>query len=238
MEETISNFYESEYYHVDDTFLCERMDFYGSDKGPYHKGAGNYTKLYDFIFKDIKDEVSNFLEIGLGTNNTDVPSNMGADGRPGASLRGFRDYFTNANIYGADVDSRVLFSEDRIKTFHVDQLNYDSLQQLKNNFDFEFDVFIDDGIHDISYRDRRNGISGNIKTLEVFLDKIKKGGYYIIEDVAPWQPDLKYDPAITDLVNELRSGKFGQVSYAEVIGVPRVKSKNHLRETQIILIKK
>lgn len=238
MEKTISKFYESRYYHSDDTFLCEKMDFYGSDKGPYNKGAGNYTKLYDFIFKENKDEINKFLEIGLGTNNTDVPSNMGSDGKPGASLRGFRDYFTNADIYGADLDSRILFTEDRIKTYQVDQLSNESLNNLYNTFDFEFDIIIDDGIHDISYRDRKNGVCGNIKTLEVFLNKVKQGGYYIIEDVAPWQPDLEYDPAVTDLVSEIRNGKFGKVSYVDVIAVPRVKSKSNLRDTQIVLIKK
>jgi hypothetical protein len=238
MNEIISNFYKSEYYHLEDTFLCEKMDFYGSDKGPYNKGAGNYTKLYDYVFKDIKNEVNNLLEIGLGTNNVDVPSNMGSDGKPGASLRGFRDYFINANIYGADVDNRILFSEERIETYHVDQLSDSSLQKLSDTFDFEFDIIIDDGIHDLSYRDRKNGVSGNIKTLSFFLNKLKKGGFYIIEDVAPWQTDLKYDPAITDLVEQIKQGEFGQVEYVDVIGVPRVKLKSHLRETQIILIKK
>lgn len=238
MNKIIDNFYELKYYHVDDTDLCKLMDSYGSDKGPTNKGAGNYTKLYDFIFKGIKDDVSSILEIGLGTNNVDVPSNMGVDGKPGASLRGFRDYFTNAIIYGADVDNRILFNEDRIETFHVDQLNDASLIDLYNKVDGYLDIIIDDGIHDLSYRDRRNGVSGNIKTLNVFLNKLKKGGFYIIEDVAPWQLDLEFDPAILDLVNDINSFKFGEASYANVISIPRSKEKSHLRDTQIILIKK
>jgi hypothetical protein len=238
MEKIISNFHESKYYHSDDTFLCEKMDFYGSDKGPYNKGAGNYTKLYDYIFKENKENVKNLLEIGLGTNNIDVPSNMGSDGKPGASLRGFRDYFANAHIYGADLDSRILFVEERINTFEVDQLSDESLKNLYDKFNFEFDIIIDDGIHDISYRDRKNGICGNIKTLDIFMSKVKLDGFYIIEDVAPWQPDLEFDPAVIDLVSEIRQGKFGKVAYADVVAVPRVKSKSNLRDTQIILIKK
>jgi hypothetical protein len=238
MEKIIIDFYDSKYYNAEESFLCERMDFYGSDKGPYNKGAGNYTKLYDHIFRENRFSVMNVLEIGLGTNNTDVPSNMGTDGKPGASLRGFRDYFPNANIYGADIDSRVLFNEDRIETFYVDQLNIKSLQNLKERFDFEFDLILDDGIHDICYDGLKNPASGNLKTLETFIDKVKKGGFYIIEDVAPWYPELEFYPGVKDIVLEIREGKFGNVSYVDVISIPRVKSKSHLRNTQVILIKK
>ena len=56
----------------------------------------------------------NIFEVGLGTNNVDVPSNMGKDGKPGASLRAWRDYFPNA-----DIDTRILFKEDKIQTFYT-----------------------------------------------------------------------------------------------------------------------
>ena len=44
-------------------------------------------------------------------------------GKPGASLRVWRDYFPNAIIYGADIDKDILFAEERIKTFYIDQLD-------------------------------------------------------------------------------------------------------------------
>jgi hypothetical protein len=240
MKDFIEKFNETKY--TEPTELCILMDTYGSDKGPENLGAGNYTKLYNYIFSDIKETTKNFLEFGLGSNYTDTPSNMGPEGRPGASLRGFRDYFKNANIFGADLDKRVLFSEERIQTFFVDQLSLESLNELLDKFEFEFDVIIDDGIHDLSYRDRRNNISGNIQTLEVFLKKVKKGGYYIIEDVAPWQwmndKTCVVDPAVSDLVRDIESGKYGQVSYVDVINTPRTQSRSHLQDTQVILIKK
>ena len=40
---------------------------------------------------------------------------MGIKGKPGASVRAFRDYFDKAIIYGADIDSKILFFEKRIK---------------------------------------------------------------------------------------------------------------------------
>ena len=39
---------------------------------------------------------------------------MGSEGVPLASLRAWRDYFKNANIYGADIDKGILKDEERI----------------------------------------------------------------------------------------------------------------------------
>ena len=44
---------------------------------------------------------------------------------PGASLRAWRDYFVKADIYGADIDKKILFNENKIKNFYVDQENKD-----------------------------------------------------------------------------------------------------------------
>ena len=85
---------------------------YGSDKST----TNDYHRIYAPILCD-SSKTAKILEIGLGTNNTDIVSTMGCNGTPGASLRAFRDFCPKAEIYGADVDSRILFSEDRIKTF-------------------------------------------------------------------------------------------------------------------------
>ena len=85
--------------------LKKLMDFYGSDKGGKNN-QHNFAQYYSDIFNNKKEKVKNFLEIGLGSNNLDVPSNMGVDGKPLASLRAWRDYFINGNIYGADIEKR------------------------------------------------------------------------------------------------------------------------------------
>jgi hypothetical protein len=92
------------------TELCKIMSAHGSDKGG---GWHNYTLLYDFLLHERRSQVRSVFEVGIGTNNLDVPSNMGAGGRPGASLRGWREYFSQAQIFGADVDQRILFSEEK-----------------------------------------------------------------------------------------------------------------------------
>lgn len=156
------------------TSLCSSFTSYGSDKGNHH----NYSTFYSYIFDSIKDDNLNIFEVGLGTNNTSVPSNMGAHGKPGASLRGWRDYFANSNIYGADVDKGCLFEEDRIKTFYTDQTNNDVISECWNDpelKDIEFDILIDDGLHE--YNANRN-------FFEQSIHKLKKGGIYILEDIS------------------------------------------------------
>jgi hypothetical protein len=151
------------------TPLCEIMRQKGSDKSTYH----NYTKVYDALFHSMKDSAEHVLEIGIGTNNTDVLSNMGVSGTPGASLRGWREYFTKAHIWGCDVDKRILFQEDRITTFFLDQLQ-DDLDSYIPEEDLLFDIIIDDGLHDPAV---------NFFTLRKLWKRLKPGGYYIVEDL-------------------------------------------------------
>jgi hypothetical protein len=70
------------------------------------------------------------FECGVGTNNPNITSNMGVNGQPGASLRVWRDYFQNAEVFGADIDRGILFEEQRIRTFYVDQTNKDSILEI------------------------------------------------------------------------------------------------------------
>jgi hypothetical protein len=143
---------------------------YGSDKSTAH----DYHHIYGHILQK-KHSITAILEIGLGTNNTDVISNMGTEGKPGASLRAFRDFMPNAKIYGADVDKRILFSESRIQTFFVDQTDPKSFESLGAILLDRFDLIIDDGLH---------SPSANLASLNFSLDRIKPGGWIIIEDIA------------------------------------------------------
>lgn len=145
------------------------FDKHGSDKGRH-----NFYHVYGAILRD-KASITGVLEIGLGTNNTDVVSNMGADGTPGASLRAFRDFLPNAAIYGADVDRRVLFTEERIATYWVDQTEPGSLAELSRVIPNELDLIIDDGLH---------APNANLATLKFAIGKIKIGGWVIIEDIS------------------------------------------------------
>lgn len=169
IEKNIMEFSEGESERESVLRLKKVLDAYGSDKATLH----NYHHLYGAILSN-SDDVKLVFEVGLGTNNTDVVSNMGVSGRPGASLRAFREFLPNAIIYGADIDKRVLFEEERIKTFFVDQTDPKSFQVLHDKLPNEFDLVIDDGLH---------SPDANIETLKFGLQKVKVGGWVVIEDI-------------------------------------------------------
>lgn len=163
--------------------LSQYSEQFGSDKGATKKDSvsplpwdyHNYTDFYALLFDHCRHDIINVFELGIGTNNEDVPSSMTSAGRPGASLRMWREYFPNANIVGADIDSRILFQEDRIETFEVDQTSKDSINLMWNKINNKFDIIIDDGLHEYF---------ANITFFENSFHKLRSGGVYIVEDVA------------------------------------------------------
>ena len=156
------------------TDLCKIMNQYGSDKG---SGRYNYTHFYEEIFDVKRYEALDIFELGLGTNDPLLPSSMGPEGNPGASLRGWKEYFVNSKIYGADIDKNILFEEERIKTFYCDQLSSEAITNMWNDDelkDKQFDIIIDDGLHEFE---------ANINFFRNSIHKLKKTGVYIIEDI-------------------------------------------------------
>ncbi len=149
--------------------LVQSFQNHGSDKASFH----NYYLIYASLFDD-PAKVKKVFEIGLGTNNPEVVSNMGFHGSPGASLRAFKDFFPNAHIYGADVDERVLFNEERINTFYIDQLNDESFENLPSDVFCDLDIYIDDGLH---------SPDANLRSLIYGLNAVRPGGFVIIEDI-------------------------------------------------------
>lgn len=156
------------------TELCEIMKRNGSDKGG---GWHNYTEYYYEIFSPLRDKEMDIFELGLGTNNVDVPSNMGAHGVPGASHRGWREFFKNSNIYGADIDTRILFNEERIRSYHCDQTNHESIRTLFEVYlnGMQFDIIIEDGLHTFF---------ANETFLRNSFKYLKSGGIFIVEDLS------------------------------------------------------
>jgi hypothetical protein len=144
---------------------------YGSDKSCVH----NYHLLYAPLLGPRRNDPLRLLEIGLGTNHPDVVSTMGASGKPGASLRAFRDFCSKAQVFGADIDRRILFEEDRIHTYYVDQTRLSSFHELCANLpDGLFDLVIDDGLH---------SPNANIATMLFALTILKPSAVFVVEDI-------------------------------------------------------
>jgi len=149
--------------------LKQYFDEYGSDKSKTH----NYHLIYGALMRE-SSKIQSLLEIGLGTNNTDVVSSMGSAGKPGASLRAFRKHLPNAMIFGADIDRRILFEDERIKTFFVDQTNLATFDELSTHIKEPLDFIIDDGLH---------SPNANLTVLIFSITSLKTGGWVVIEDI-------------------------------------------------------
>ena len=90
--------------------------------------------------------------MGIGTIDLTITHNMGANGVPGASLKGWKQFFPVAQIFGADIDTNILFKEERIETFYVDQLNGPLIKSMwlsNTELKDDFDIIIEDGLHTI-----------------------------------------------------------------------------------------
>lgn len=151
--------------------LAELFKLHGSDKSSVH----DYHKVYGKLIAPLAnlDREVRVLEIGLGSSNAKYVSNMGRRHEGGGSLRAFRDLLPQMKIFGADIDSEMLFEEDRITTQWVDQLNRQTLKQLFGG-ENDFDLVIDDGLH---------SIDANFATYFELRSRLRIGGHLVIEDV-------------------------------------------------------
>ncbi len=147
---------------------------------------------------------------------------MNINGKPGASLRAWRDYFKNALIFGADIDENILFKENRIMTFHLDQTDKNSIINMwsdikKNNFN----LIIDDGLH--TYK-------AAISLFENSIEYLSETGIYIIEDAQ--DNELVYFKNYFD--NKLSSYNYNIISLKKATNS---KTNNNLIEIRKIFKK-
>ncbi len=142
------------------------------------KLLSGYHETYEKFFREIRRKEISLLEIGLGTLNYG-PSNMvswkekNENYLPCASLRAFKDYFTEGKIYGMDIQEDCMVQEERITTFLTDSTNTISCDTVLGNL--TFDIIIDDGDH---------SHESQIKTFENLYKRLNDGGFYFIESVA------------------------------------------------------
>jgi hypothetical protein len=130
---------------------------YGTDKAPEIKH--HYTEFYEELFQNKRGEVKKVVEIGIGT---------------GASLRMWRDYFPNAQIFGADILPEALFEDDRITAIRCDQRNRSDLEWLVSRTGADVDLFIDDGLHRWYHQ---------ANTCKTVMPWLNRRVVYVIEDV-------------------------------------------------------
>lgn len=90
----------------------------------------------------------------------------------GASLRMWKEYFSQGRIYGIDIQQECIFSEERIKCFKGSQQDQEFLRQVINQVG-PLDIIIDDGGHKATQ---------HVDSFNALWDHVKPGGWYCIED--------------------------------------------------------
>jgi len=93
----------------------------------------------------------------------------------GGSLRAFAALSGRIELLGLDNDRASLFSEDRIETRFVDQLEPITFDEALLGYeDIAFDLIIDDGLH---------FITANLNSIYALLPRLAAGGHMVVEDV-------------------------------------------------------
>ena len=160
----------------------------------------NYVPMYQTLFDDRRSSVQRLLEIGIGTPQHAESVQINCPGYvSGNSLRTWRDYFPNAQIYGVDV-AHIDIGNDNVENIHVYRADATVPQEMAYvlaKIDGPLDIVIDDGSH------REQDQSRAFQYLE---GKLTKDGMYVIEDVQPgsiwrWQKlKVFYNDAYRDYI--------------------------------------
>jgi hypothetical protein len=137
-----------------------------TDKNTTH----SYLPLYQELLKSKKETATDVLEIGIGDFGE----------KNGGSVKLWRDYFTNATIYGLDIlpKERVydeLFNDNRVKLYtSIDAYNVDFFTNNFLNKNIKFDFMLDDGPHTLE---------SMLQFIRLYSQVMKDDGILIIEDV-------------------------------------------------------
>ena len=178
-------------------FLFEKdlnflFEYFNSDKGekftdqytqPSKKNfniikAHGYSKFYDEIFHNIKNNKINIIEIGSFYGNA-------------AAALFF--YFKNAKIFGADINPDMFkYRSERIETLYVDSSSKESIQNKIINLNVSFNIIIEDASH---------MLKDQIISLFILFPIVQSGGYFIVEelDFPESRKDMRLNQDFPDL---------------------------------------
>jgi len=155
------------------TDLCILGTKYPTDKSPYNTdntvtphGSGHrhpYTAIYDFLFSTIRYNNISLAEIG-------VLDNM--------SMRCWREYFTNAKLYGFDFNQQYL---DEGNQLNLEKTTYDLINVNSiNSIDECLGKY---GKYDIIIEDSTHTFNDQIRVCNLAHKYLNPGGILIIEDI-------------------------------------------------------
>jgi len=143
-------------FNLDSDFLNQGYSEGGTDKNTCHSYIENF---YEKVFEPYKESKIDLLEIGIET---------------GGSLKLWKEYFLNSkSIIGIDISDGKI--DQRYRNIDGVTINIGDAYDEKFSKKFEqFDIIIDDGPHTLE---------SQLKSVELYLPKLKEDGLFIIEDI-------------------------------------------------------
>ena len=135
-----------------------------TDKNTIH----SYLPLYERLLKGKKNTAKNVLEIGIYR---------------GGSLKLWNDYFTNATVYGIDIDDKhimenTIINNDKIKLIINNGYNDTFVTTEFVNNNIKFDFMLDDGPHTLD---------SMTQFIKLYSHLMTDDGILIIEDIQSWE---------------------------------------------------
>lgn len=150
--------------------LLEFVDNSRTDKNTTH----TYLPLYNVLLERLKETAQNVLEVGVGE---------------GGSIKLWRDYFQNAQVYGLDILPKTYFKQDIfadsriIMNVGINAYDVNFFQETFLDKNLRFDFMLDDGPHTLQ---------SQIDFIKLYSQLLTKDGILIVEDVQSmdWLPQL------------------------------------------------
>ena len=165
---------------IEQTELCKLALKYGADKCP--QIGHMYTPFYYEYFLPIRDKVKKVLEFGIGNKRMAkmIPGYV-----MGPSIRMWRDFFPNAQVFGADVAKESFFTDDRIQTFYCDETDEAQVKKLIEKIGPDIDIVIDDANH---------SIDSQMNLFKYMMPLLNPGVIYVCEDCRRTRQMMKTFP--------------------------------------------
>ena len=135
------------------------------------KQEHNYEEFYHQNLGEFKNKNLDILEIGSAK---------------GDGIASFYFYFPNSNLIGLDNNPfRIRYKSKRIRNIYVDISSKKIMKNLTNHLNQKFDIIFEDCSHKLI--DQIICFAENFKNL-------KKGGFYVVEDLNFPEVHEKYNP--------------------------------------------
>jgi hypothetical protein len=181
------------------------------------KSTGHlFSLLYEGYFNHLRNAPIKLLEIGI---------------LQGASIKMWEEYFTKASLHAVDIYDFSSLNSNRIQTYLVNQEKEEELKTLPK----DFDVIIDDGGHTM--------IQQQVTLKVLFLDHLKEGGIYVLEDLHTSEPLFwhshggKGTNTTLKLLMDLKEGKISENNSYYITQDDFMQILNQIESIEIIKLK-